>query len=170
MKGSAPTARVRRAGVCCATIAAMVASTIAVTFAAPASAQPAEGGLYIAGAGFDFRVAVERGIAQNPGPNRFFVLALPPTSAALSQLANDEQVALRNRARSAGAVFLVCQRDVDAGLVTLNDLIPGVVIARGWPPPGSSELPHGVRYFPNEDSANLPASNEALRRLRSSCS
>jgi len=146
------------------------AAALAITLAAPASAQPPEGGLYIAGAGFDFKVAVERGIAQNPGPNRFFVLALPPTSAALSQLANDEQVALRNRALSAGAVFLVCQRDVDAGLVTLNDLIRGVVIARGWPPPGSNELPPGARYFPNEDSANLPASNEALRRLRSSCS
>lgn len=133
------------------------------------AADPPEGGLYIAGAGFDFRVAVERGIAQNPGPNRFFVLALPPTSAALSQLANDELVALRNRARSAGAVFLVCQRDVDAGRVTLSDLISGVVIVRGWPPPGSNELPPGVRYFANENPADLPAGNEALRRLRSTC-
>jgi hypothetical protein len=139
-------------------------------FVATAAMAQQEGGLYIAGAGFDFRTAVERGIAQNPGPNRFFVLALPPTSAALSQLANEELTALRNRAVAAGAVFLVCQRDIDAGLVTVNDLVLGVVIARGWPPPGSDELPHGVRYFPGEDSDNLPASNDALRRLRSTCS
>jgi hypothetical protein len=134
------------------------------------SAQQQEGGLYIAGAGFDFKAAVERGVAQNLGGTRFFVLALPPTTAALSQVANDELVAIRNRASAAGAVFLVCQRDIDAGRVTVNDLVLGVVIARGWPPPGSDELPHGVRYFPGEDSANLPAGNEALRRLRSTCS
>jgi hypothetical protein len=152
------------------TVAAWVWLAGAVVSAAPAAAQQQEGGLYIAGAGFDFRVAVERGIAQNQGGTRFFVLAVPPASAALSQLANDELVAIRNRATAAGAVFVVCQRDIDAGLVTVNDLVPGVVVARGWPPPGSNELPHGARYFPNEDSANLPASNEALRRLRSTCS
>jgi hypothetical protein len=41
---------------------------------------------------------------------------------------------------------------------------------RGWPPPGSQALPDGQRYYPGENPANLPAANEALRRLRSTCS
>jgi hypothetical protein len=42
---------------------------------------------------------------------------------------------------------------------------------RGWPPSGSSAtLPPGERYFQGENPAVLPASNEALRRLRSTCS
>jgi hypothetical protein len=31
-------------------------------------------------------------------------------------------------------------------------------------------LPPGERYFKDENPAHLPASNEALRRLRSTCS
>jgi hypothetical protein len=41
---------------------------------------------------------------------------------------------------------------------------------RGWPEPGSNEIPPGKRYFADEDSSRLPAANEALRRLRSTCS
>ena len=52
---------------------------------AGASAQ-SEGGLYIAGAGFSFQVAAERALAQNPGGRRFFVLSLPPETAALDRL------------------------------------------------------------------------------------
>jgi hypothetical protein len=48
--------------------------------------------------------------------------------------------------------------------------VPGVVPVRGFPPRGSSELPHGERYFPDEDPSNLPESNELLRRLRATCS
>ena len=32
-----------------------------------------------------------------------------------------------------------------------------------------NELPAGQRYFADENPANLPAANKALRRLRSTC-
>jgi hypothetical protein len=48
--------------------------------------------------------------------------------------------------------------------------VPGVVAVRGWPPPGSNALPAGQRYFADENPDNLPASNEALRRARTTCS
>ena len=46
----------------------------AVLLAAAAAAQPAQGGLYIAGDGFSFETAAQRGLAQNPGGRRFFLL------------------------------------------------------------------------------------------------
>jgi hypothetical protein len=45
-----------------------------------------------------------------------------------------------------------------------------VIAVRGWPPPGSTALPADARYFPGENPGALPASNEALRRLRATCS
>ena len=42
-----------------------------------------------------------------------------------------------------------------------NEPASGVVPVRGWPAPGSNELPAGQRYFPNEDPSKLPAANEA---------
>lgn len=129
-----------------------------------------DGGLYYAGAQSTFTQAVSRGMAQNPTPGtRFFVVAVPPETAALSQTAPDAIVALRARAQAAGAQFLVCQRDVDAGTVTLPDLLPGVVAVRGWPPIGSDALPVGSRYYPGEDPTPLPPSTTALRRLREIC-
>jgi hypothetical protein len=67
-------------------------------------------------------------------------------------------------------VFLVCQRDLDAGKYRLFDLVPGVVPVKGWTPQGSAPLPADQKYYPDEDPANLPASTEQLRRLRATCS
>ena len=67
-------------------------------------------------------------------------------------------------------MLLVCQRDIDNGKVNAAGLVAGVVPVRGWPAGGSDALPKGQRHFADEDPANLPAVNEALRRLRSSCS
>lgn len=129
-----------------------------------------DGGLYYAGAQTPFTQAVTRGMAQNSTPGaRFFVVAVPPEAVALSQTAPDEIAALRARAQAAGAQFLVCQRDVDSGKVTLPDLVPGVVAVRGWPPKGSDALPAGSRYYPGEDPAPLPSSTNVLRRLREIC-
>ena len=136
---------------------------------APAGAAASEGGLYIAADGFSFNDAAERGLAQNPGGRRFFVLALPPESAALSTRASRAQAALRNRVLAANGVLLVCQRDIDNGRVPRADLAAGVVAVRGWPPQGSNALPAGQRYFADEDRSQLPAANEALRRLRTAC-
>ena len=133
-----------------------------------ASAQ-SSGGLYIAGVNFDFRQAVERAIAQNSGVT-FFILAIPPASKALSHIASDEARLIRERAVAAGASFLICQRDIDSGSITLADLIPGIVAVRGWPPPGSDALPQGSNYYPDENPSSLPSSTEQLRRLRSACS
>jgi hypothetical protein len=70
---------------------------------------------------------------------------------------------------AANGVLLVCQRDIDNRKVKPARLAPGVVAVRGWPPQGNNELPHGQRYFANENPADLPAANEALRQLRSTC-
>jgi hypothetical protein len=147
-----------------------LAAVGAAALPAVAPAQ-SEGGLYIAGsAGFTFQEAADRGVAQNPGGQRFFVLAVPPETAALLTTAPAAFAAARNRVIKANGVLLVCQRDIDSGKVNPANLVPGVVAVRGWPPPGSQALPDGQRYFPGENPANLPAANEALRRLRSTCS
>lgn len=135
-----------------------------------AHSAPTEGGLYIAGAGFSFQTAANRGIAQNPGGRRFFVLAVPPETAALSASANAKLSALRERVLAANGVLLVCQRDIDNGRLDQAKLAAGVVAVRGWPPANSQDLQHGQRYFADEVSANLPADNGSLRKLRSTCS
>jgi hypothetical protein len=141
---------------------------IAAAGASAASAQ-SEGGLYIAGAGSSFQVAAERALSQNPGGRRFFLLSLPPETAALAASATGSRARLRDRVVAANGVLLVCQRDIDNRKVNAARLTPGVVAVRGWPPQGSNDLPDGQRYFANENPADLPAANEALRRLRSTC-
>ena len=126
----------------------------------------AEGGLYIAGAGSSFQEAAERALAQNPGSSRFFVLTLPGEAAALGSRATPAQQRLRERVLAANGVLLVCQRDLDNGRISADGLAAGVVPVRG----SSNELPAGQRYFADENPANLPAANKALRRLRSTCS
>ena len=145
-----------------------VAAVLAIT-AGTAMAQNAEGGLYIAGDGFSFKTAAERGLAQNPGGRRFFLLTLPPAAASLRLNATPAQTRLRERVMAGNGVLLVCQRDLDKGRIDAAQLVPGVVPVRGWPPKGSNALPPGERYFPGEDRSNLPAADEALRRLRSAC-
>ena len=134
-----------------------------------AAAQP-EGGLYVAGAGFSFGQAADDGLSRNPGGGRFFLLALPPQTVALTTQASRSDAAARQRVIDGNGVLLVCQRDIDNGSVDASRLVPGVVAVRGWPPAGSGDLPAGQRYFPNEDPAKLPQSDEMLRRLRSTCS
>jgi hypothetical protein len=129
-----------------------------------------EGGLYIAGAGFGFPTAAERALSQNPGGRRFFLLSLPPQTAALLANASGPGAAARDRVVAAGGVLLVCQRDIDNGKISAAGLVPAVVAVRGWPPAGSNELAQGQRYFAGENPSNLPAANEALRQLRSTCS
>lgn len=143
-------------------------AVVAVLCVSGASAQ-SEGGLYIAGAGFSFQVAAQRGLAENPGGRRFFLLALPPETTALSATAMPAATALRNRVVAANGVLLVCQRDIDNGRINPTGLTPGVVAVRGWPRQGGESLPDGQRYFPNENPAQLPSANEALRQLRSTC-
>jgi len=142
---------------------------VAGLFPVMAAAQN-EGGLYIAGYGFSFEQAANRGLSQNPKGQRFFVLSLPPNTDALMKSAPKAAAAVRDRVTAANGVLLVCQRDIDNGTIDASKLVPGVVGVRGFPPPGSNAIPHGERYFPDEDRANLPQANEALRRLRSTCS
>lgn len=132
-------------------------------------AQP-EGGLYVAGAGFSFEQAANDGLSRNPSGQRFFLLALPPQTDALTSRATGAQAAARQRVAAAGGLLLVCQRDIDSGAIDATRLVPGVVAVRGWPPSGSNDLPVGQRHYSNEDPANLPQSDEMLRRLRSTCS
>ncbi len=148
---------------------AVAAAICAAGIGAPASAQT-EGGLYIAGYGFSFPEVVDRAIAQNPGGQRFFLLSLPPETQALATSAAGPLAAARDRVVAANGVLLVCQRDIDSGRVNAAGLAPRVVAVRGWLPAGSPSLPPGERYFQGENPANLPASNEALRLLRSTCS
>jgi hypothetical protein len=148
--------------------ATVVAAVVAAVGASGASAQ-SEGGLYIAGAGFSFQVAAQRAMSQNTGGRRFFLLSLPPETASLLSRTTGSRAALRDRVFAANGVLLVCQRDIDSGKLNAASLVPGVVAVRGWPPKGSNDLPDGQRYFANENPANLPAANEALRQLRSTC-
>ncbi len=110
--------------------------------AAPAtvSAQ-SQGGLYIAGDGFSFQAAAEQGMAKNPHGRRFFLLSLPPETAALSRSAARPLAALRERVLAANGVLL-----------------------------GSPQIAKGQRYFPDENPADLPRANNSLRRLRTTCS
>jgi hypothetical protein len=128
-------------------------------------ATASEGGLYIAGAGFTFQQAADRALAQNPVGERFFVLTLPPEAGALGNQAAPALQRLRERVLAANGVLLVCQRDLDNGRINAGNLAAGVVAVRG----NSNSLPTGQRYFAGENPADLPASNKALRRLRSTC-
>jgi hypothetical protein len=151
-------------------IAAVLAVLLATLFTSAVVAQT-EGGLYIAGAaGFKFRQAAERGLAQNPDGRRFFVLAVPPQTSPLKTSTTGPLAALRDRVLASNGVIFICQRDVDAGRVDPAALVPGIVAVRGFPPPGSNAIPPGERYYPDEDRSKLPASNESLRRLRATCS
>ena len=145
-----------------------IAAAICAGTATSAGAQ-AEGGLYIAGAGFSFQQAAQKGIKNNPRGQRFFLLSLPPETRALMVNATRQLATLRDRVVAANGVLYVCQRDIDNGKIDAGTLVPGVVAVRGWPQSGSDALPHGARYFDNEDPSKLPASNNALRRLRSTC-
>jgi hypothetical protein len=141
------------------------AASAALLACVGAASAASEGGLYIAGAGFSFQEAAERALAQNAGGNRFFLLTLPAEAAALGPRATPAQQRLRERVVAANGVLLVCQRDLDNGRISADNLVPGVVPVRG----NSNDLPPGQRYFANENPANLPAANKALRRLRSTC-
>jgi hypothetical protein len=147
----------------------VLAAALLCLSALPAGAAN-EGGVYIAGEGFSFRTAAERALAQNPGGRRFFLLALPPEAAALRRDATPALARLRDRVLAGNGVLLVCQRDLDNGRLDAATLVPEVVPARGWPPKNTPQLPAGQRYFPGEDPAQLPASNNGLRRLRTTCS
>jgi len=151
-------------------VAQLVATVCLVCIAQLATAAQQEGGLYIAGYEFNFEQAASRGLAQNPNGRRFFVLTLAPNAGALMQSAPQSSITLRERVIRSNGVLLVCQRDIDRGSIDASQLAPGVVAVRGFPPPGSNAIPPGGRYFPDENPNNLPQSNEALRRLRATCS
>lgn len=147
----------------------MVAAALCMAAMTRAHAQ-SEGGLYIAGgAGFTFQQAAEQGMAKNLGGQRFFLLAVPPQTRALYKNASGAPARARDRAIAANAVLLVCQRDIANGGIDAANLVDGVVAVRGWPRVRSADLPLGERYFKGEDPSDLPASNNALRRLRSTC-
>ena len=145
--------------------AALIASALPRT----ALAQD-EGGLYIAGYRHNFERAAEQGLARNPAGQRFFVLALPPNTAALTRSASPSAAAVRERVAASGGLLLVCQRDIDNGKIDAAALVPGVVAVRGFPPRGSDAIPRGERYYPDEDRTRLPQDNRSLKRLRKACS
>lgn len=150
-------------------VSSLVAAVL-LAAATLAGAQPGEGGLYIAGAGFGFDAAAQRALAQNTAGQRFFLLSLPPEASALRRNALPVQAQWRERVLAANGVLLVCQRDLDLGRIDAASLVSQVVPVRGWPPKGSPAWPAGQRTFAGEDRANLPTANEVLRRLRSTCS
>jgi hypothetical protein len=146
---------------------ALIACAVPRTALAQAQAQ---GGLYIADNRGNFERAAEQGLARNPVGQRFFVLALPPNTVALTTGATPSAAAARERVVAAGGLLLVCQRDVDNGKVNAATLVPGVVAVRGFPPRGSNAIPRGERYYPDENRAQLPQDNRSLKRLRKACS
>jgi hypothetical protein len=151
-------------------LAALGAAALIACALPHAALAQAEGGLYIAGYRHSFERAAEQGLARNPAGQRFFVLALPPNTVALTTAATPAAAAVRERVVAAGGLLLVCQRDVDNGKVNATTLVPGVVAVRGFPPRGSNAIPRGERYFPDEDRSVLPQDNRSLKRLRKACS
>jgi hypothetical protein len=149
-------------------VALGAAALIACALPRAALAQ-AEGGLYIADNRSNFERAAEQGLARNPAGQRFFVLALPPNTVALTTAATPSAAALRERVVAAGGLLLVCQRDIDNGKVDAAALVPGVFAVRGFPPRGSNAIPRGERYYPDEDRTRLPQDNRSLKRLRKAC-
>lgn len=167
----------------CAALAAMLLGAAGIASAqtghtaqAGQAGQAGQGGLYIAGAGFSFETAAQRGLAQNPGGRRFFLLTLPAEAGALRRRAPGSQARLRERVVAANGVLLVCQRDLDNGHIDAADLVAEVVAVRGWPAKdrdnrnAGNTLAAAERYFPGEDRSTLPASNQTLRQLRATCS
>ena len=148
-------------------IIALAAASLALPHSALAQG---EGGLYIAGSRHSFERAAEQGLARNPAGQRFFVLALPPNTVALTTAATPSAAAVRERVVAAGGLLLVCQRDIDSGKVNAAALVPGVSAVRGFPPRGSNAIPRGERYYPDEDRTRLPQDNRALKKLRKACS
>src|SRR5512137_3011679 len=114
----------------CSLIGLGAAALLACALPGTALAQ-VEGGLYIAGSGFSFEQAAEQGLARNPKGQRFFVLALPPNTAALTTAAAQSAVAVRDRVVASGGLLYVCQRDIDDGSVDAAKLVPGVIAVRG---------------------------------------
>jgi len=137
--------------------------------ALPSASAQSGGNLYIAGGGFDFPATSERALAQNPN-SRFFLLAVGEAIRYLSLTAPPEVVEVRNRVARGNVQFLVCQRDLESAGYRLGDLVPGTLAVRGYPPPGSTDLPVENKYYADEDPGSLPWSSETLRRLRSTCS
>jgi hypothetical protein len=150
-------------------VALAAATLIACALPRTALAQE-EGGLYIAGYRFSFERAAKQALARNPSGQRFFVLALPKKSAALTVAATRSDAAVRDQVVAAGGVLMVCQRDIDNGKIDAATLVPGVVAVRGFPPRGSDAIPRGERYYPDEDRNVLPQDNRSLKRLRKTCS
>jgi len=146
----------------------LVAFAVCLAAAAAVAQQP-EGGVYIAGDGFSFAQAAGQALEQNAGGQRFYVLALPPESQALTTSATTQNAALRARVVAAGGVLYVCQRDIANGKVDARSLAPGVIAVRGWPRLGSAAMPPDARYFPGENPANLPVANHLLHRIRDAC-
>jgi hypothetical protein len=130
----------------------------------------AQGGLYVAGAGFGFVQATEQALARNRPGTRFFVLALPPSAAALTRAAPRPSAAARERVVAAGGALMVCRRDLDSGAIDRAALVPGVIAVRGFPTPGGEGFVAGGRHYADENPAELPRADEVLRRLRSTCS
>jgi hypothetical protein len=151
---------------CCRSVLAAAA----VAALLPAASAQSEGGLYIAGDGFSFQAAAQRALAQNMPGQRFFLLTLPPETKALQFNAPPATRRLRERVSAANGVLLVCRRDLDNRRVDAARLAPEVVPVRGWPEAGQPSVPAGQRYVAGENPEHLPASNEALRRLRAACS
>jgi hypothetical protein len=137
---------------------------------ATAAGAQGSGGLYVAGANFDFTQAVERALAQHPTPSKFFVPATGDSVRGLSVVASPELVEVRNRGAARGRGLLGVPARYRARSLQHERAGTGVVAVRGWPPPGSNELPEGTNYYRGEDPSTLPSSSELLRRLRSTCS
>jgi hypothetical protein len=151
-------------------IAGNLAFVASLALACPVAIAQGAGGLYVAGINFTFTQAVSQGLADNPTPGRFFVLAMPPATADLRTLGpTADIVALRDRAIARGAQFLVCRRDVASGALDPSTLIPGVAVVWGWPSDPNAPQPNAAGLFPGERASWFPAADELTRRIRSTC-
>lgn len=147
---------------------------LTLLLATPAGAIDAdEGPVYVADAAFQVEDVLQEVLVTNRPvrPTRFWVVV---TGDQVSFMTKAHGITDRKLAkgidllRQYGAFLRVCERDMARLGLVPGDLLPWVEPLKGF----DADVPRAAddRYFADERPDELPASVEALRRLRAACS
>lgn len=116
------------------------------------------GGGYIAGSGFSLAQAIADAKREHPaGTSRGFWLVV--MGAELGKLTRDSAETdlladLTTLQQRGGAIF-VCERDLNAAGLKVQDLVSGVQVVRGWTAAESGMPGNGDGSTPNDDATPL---------------
>lgn len=147
---------------------------LTLLLAAPAGALDAEEGpVYVADAGFQVEDVLQEVLVTNRPvrPTRFWVVVTGDQVSYMTKgygITDRKLVKGIDLVRQYGAFLRVCERDMTRLGLVPGDLLPWVEPLKGF----DADAPKAAddRYFADERPDELPASVEALRRLRSACS